>query len=89
MSKVARWSRLLTALPLAVVILLVGIGLSRAGVIENPGTALWPTYDLLHVDTLQGSLLEPTMWFPLGFHVLLWTLVIYAVISVVQTLRQR
>jgi hypothetical protein len=87
MSNVARWSRLLTAALGAVGILLAGLGLSHLGVIENPSVALWPTYDLLNLDTLRGSPIS-TMWVPFGFHVLIWTAVLYAVLAIVQYLRE-
>jgi hypothetical protein len=88
MSNVARWSRLLTASLGAVVILLAGVGLSRAGVIENQSVALWPTYDLLHLEILRGPTPVSTMWFPFGVQVLIWTAVLYAVLALGRYLRQ-
>lgn len=88
MSNVARWSRLLSAGLGAVGILLAGLGLSRLGVIENQRVALWPTYDLLQLDTLRGSPIS-TMWVPFGFHVLIWTAVFYAILTLVGYLRER
>jgi hypothetical protein len=87
MSNVARWSRLLSAGLGAVGILLAGLGLSRLGVIENQSVALWPTYDLLQLDTLRGSPMS-TMLVPFAFHVLIWTAVLYVVMTLVAFLRE-
>ncbi len=89
MSNVARWSRLLTASLGAVAILLAGLGLSRAGVIENQSIALWPTYDLLHLEVFHGSPPASTMWFSFGVQVLIWTAVLYAVLALGRYLRRR
>ena len=89
MSNVARWSRLLTAGLGAVAILLAGLGLSRAAVIENPSIALWPTYDLLHLEVFHGSLPAPTMWFSFGVQVLIWTVVLYTGLALGRYLRRR
>lgn len=89
MSNVARWSRLLTASLGAVGILLAGVGLSRAGVIENQSTALWPTYDLLHLEIFHGPPPASTMWFSFGVQVLIWTAVLYAVLALGRFLQQR
>jgi hypothetical protein len=88
MSNVARWSRLLTALLGAVGILVVGVGLSRAGVIGSEGVALWPTYDLLHVETLRGSASISTMWFPFAAQVFIWTAILYALLALGERLRR-
>ncbi len=89
MSNVARWSRLLTASLGAVAILLAGLGLSRAGVIENQSIALFPTYDLLHLEVFHGSPPASTMWFSFGVQVLIWTAVLYAVLALGRYLRRR
>lgn len=89
MSRVDRWSRLLTAVSLAVVILLVGLGLFRAGVIQDPGNALWPTYDLLNLDILQGNPPISDMAFAFGVHVLIWTAILYAALSLGRFVRQK
>lgn len=89
MSNVARWSRLLTAGLGAVFILVAGLGLLRVGVIQNPGSALWPTYGLLNLDVLHDSPSISTMAFPYGVHVLIWTAVLYALLSLGRHLRQR
>lgn len=83
MSKVARWSRLLTAIVGAVVILLVGLFFFRAEVIHDPSVALWPTYGLLQLDALPGAR-APETWFPYGVHLLIWTAVLYGVLAVFQ-----
>jgi hypothetical protein len=88
MSNVARWSRLLTATLGAIGILLAGVGLSRVGVIENESAALWPTYRLLSVGSLRGPPTVSTMWFPFAVHVLIWTAILYAVLSLGQFLRR-
>lgn len=88
MSNVARWSRLLTASLGAVAILLAGLGLSRAAVIENQSIALWPTYDLLHLEVFHGSPPPPTMWFSFGVQVLIWTAVLYTVLALGRYLRR-
>lgn len=89
MSNVARWSRLLTASLSAVGILLAGVGLSRIGVIENQSAALWPAYDLLHLETPRGPMQVSTMWFPFGVQVLIWTAVLYVVLALGQYLQRR
>jgi uncharacterized membrane protein len=89
MSKVARWSLLLTAILGAVVILLAGVGLFRAGVIESQSAALWPTYDLLNLEIFQGRVAAPTMWFSLGVQVLIWTVALYVVLALGRFIRQR
>ena len=88
MSNVARWSRLLTALLGAVGILVAGVVLSRVGVIENQSVALWPTYDLLHVETLRGPASLSTMWFPFAVQVFVWTVIWYAVLAVGERLQR-
>ena len=89
MSSVARSSRLLAASLGAVAILVTGVGLSRLGVIENQSTALWPTYDLLHLEIFHGPPPASTMWFSFGVQVLFWTAVLYAVFALGRYLRQR
>jgi hypothetical protein len=89
MSNVARWSRFLTAGLGAVAILLAGLGLSRAAVIENQRIALWPTYDLLHLEVFHGSPPASTMWFSFGVQVLIWTAVLYTVLALGRYLRRR
>ena len=89
MSKVDRWSRLLTAVLGAIGILLVGLGLLRIGVIEDRSTALWPTYDLLNLEIFHGSLPASTMVFSFGVHVLIWTAILYALLSLGRRLRPR
>jgi hypothetical protein len=88
MSNVARWSRLLTAVFGAVVILLLGLFFVRAGVIHDPSTALWPTYGLLQLDALPGAQ-APETWFPYGVHVLIWTAALYGVLAVFQRAQKR
>jgi hypothetical protein len=88
MSNVARWSRLLSAGLGAVVILLAGVGLSRVGVIQNPSVALWPTYDLLHLEIGRDPTPLSSMWFPFGFQVLIWTAVLYAALALGRYLRR-
>jgi hypothetical protein len=88
MSNVDRWSRLLTAGLGAVVILLAGMGLSRVGVIENPSIALWPTYDLLHLEIVRGPTPLSSMLFPFGFQVLIWTAALYAALALGRYLRR-
>jgi hypothetical protein len=89
MSKVDRWSRLLTAVLGAIGILLAGLGLMRAGVIENRSTALWPTYDLLSLEVLHDRMPASTMAFSFGLHVLIWTAILYALLSLGRRLRPR
>jgi hypothetical protein len=89
MSKVARWTRLLTAGLGAVAILLAGVGLYRVGVIENPSTALWPTYDILNLEVFHGAPPVSTLAFSFGVQVLIWTAVLYALLSLARSLRRR
>ena len=89
MSRVDRWSRFLTAVSLAVVILLVGLGLFRAGVIQDPGYALWPTYDLLSLGVLQGNPPISEMAFAFGVHVLIWTAILYGVMALARFARKQ
>ena len=89
MSRVDRWSRLLTAVLGAIGILLGGLGLLRVGVIENRSTALWPTHDLLNLEIFQGRLPPSTMAFSFGLHVLIWTAILYALLSIGRRLRPR
>lgn len=88
MSSVARWSRFLTASLGAVGILLAGLGLARAGVIEHQSTALWPTYDLLNLDLFGGPPPAPTLWFSYGMQFVFWTIVLYLVLTVGARLRR-
>ncbi|HEU5249773.1 MAG TPA: hypothetical protein VFW15_07280 [Thermoanaerobaculia bacterium] len=88
MSRVDRWSRFLTAVSIAVVILLGGLGLFRAGVIQDPGSALWPTYDLLSLDILQGNPPIIEMAFAFGVHVLIWTGILYGLLSLGRFVRR-
>ena len=88
MSNVARWSRLLTAVVGAVAILLVGLLLFHVEVIHDPAVAMWPTYDLLHLDAIPSAQ-DSTTWFPLGVHVFVWTAILYAVLAVVQRAQKR
>jgi hypothetical protein len=89
MSRVDRWSRFLTAVSLAVVILLGGLGLFRAGVITDPSSALWPTYDLFNLDVLQGHPPISEMVFAFGVHVLIWTAALYGVMALFRFVRQQ
>lgn len=81
MSNVARWSRLLTSVVGAVAILLVGLLLFHVEVIHDPAVALWPTYSLLQLDAIPSAQ-APETWFPFAVHVLVWTAVLYGVLSV-------
>jgi hypothetical protein len=89
MSKVDRWSRLLTAILGAIGILLAGLGLLRVGVIEDRRIAFWPTYGLLNLEILQDRMPASTMTFSVGFHLLVWTAILYAVLSLGRYLRPR
>jgi hypothetical protein len=89
MSKVDRWSRLLTAILGAIGILLAGLGLLRAEVIKDRSTALWPTYDLLNLEILHDRMPASTMAFSVGIHVLIWTAILYALLSLGRRLRSR
>ena len=88
MSKVARWSRFLTATVGAVALLLLGVFLFRVEVIRDPSVALWPTYGLLQLDALPSAQ-APETWFPYGVHVLIWTAALYGVLAVVQRAQKR
>lgn len=89
MSNVARWSRLLTAGVGAVAILLAGVVLSRARVIQSQKTALWPTYDLLNLDLFRDLAPPSTMAFAFGVQLVIWTAALYALLSLGRYLRQR
>ena len=88
-SSVARWSRLLAASFIAVVIAVAGLGLARAGVIGNQRTALWPTYDLLSLEVIRSSTPLSAMWFPFGVQVVIWTVLLYAVFALGEYIRRR
>jgi len=89
MSKVDRWSRLLTAVLGGIGILLAGLGLLRVGVIGDRRIALWPTYDLLNLEILHDRMPASTMAFSFGVHVLIWTAILYALLSLGRRLRPR
>jgi len=89
MSKVDRWSRLLTAVVGGIGILLAGLGLLRVGVIGDRRIALWPTYDLLNLEILHDRMPASTMAFSFGVHVLIWTAILYALLSLGRRLRPR
>jgi hypothetical protein len=89
MSRVDRWSRLLTAVLGGIGILLAGLGLLRVGVIEERRIALWPTHGLLNLEIFQGRLPPSTMAFSFGVHVLIWTAILYALLSLGRRLRPR
>ena len=88
MSSVARFSRFLLAVFGAVVILLVGLLFFRIEVIHDPANALWPTYDLLHLNAIPSAQ-DPSTWFPLAVHVFVWTVVLYAILAVAQRAQKR
>jgi hypothetical protein len=88
MSNVARFSRFLLAVFGAVVILMVGLLLFHIEVIHDPSVALWPTYGLLHLNTVP-SVQDPSTWFPLAVHVFVWTVVLYAILAVAQRAQRR
>ena len=88
MSNVARFSRFLLAVVGAVAVLLVGIVLFRIEVIHDPAVAMWPTYDLLHLDALPSAQ-APETWFPYGVHVFVWTVILYALLAVAQRAQKR
>jgi uncharacterized membrane protein (GlpM family) len=79
MSAVRRWNLFLLALFLAVVILVLGVGACRVGVIQDQRVALWPTFELLHLDRVEGD--EPVSNLALygGVQVAIWTLFAYFV----------
>jgi hypothetical protein len=58
-------------------------------VIENQSIALWPTYDLLHLEVFHGSPPASTMWFSFAVQILIWTAVLYALLALGRYLRQR
>ena len=89
MSKVDRWSRLLTAVLGGIGILLAGLGLLRVGVIGDRRIALWPTYDHLNLEILHDRMPASTMAFSFGVHVLIWTAILYALLSLGRRLRPR
>jgi hypothetical protein len=73
MNPVRRWNLFLRAVILAVGVLILGVGAFRAGVIEDPHLALWPTFGLLHLDEIQGPLPLSRLALVSAVQVTIWT----------------
>jgi hypothetical protein len=79
MSAVRRWNLFVRAALVAVGILVFGVGAFRVGVIEDERVALWPTFELLHLDRLQGQ--QPLSGLALiaAVQIMIWTLLTFLV----------
>lgn len=89
MSVVRKWNVFLRALIAATGILVLGVGALRLGVIGDPRLALWPTFDMLHLDRLQGPQ-QPlsSQLVPFAVQVMVWTLPLYLLFNALGSARR-
>jgi len=86
MSAVRRWNLFLRAASVAVVILVLGLLAFRVGVIEDQRVALWPTFDLLHLDRLDADQPLSSLVLYGAVQLAIWTLLAYGVFVVVDSI---
>lgn len=77
MSAVRKWTLFLRAVFAAIGILALGVGAFRVGVIEDERLALWPTFELLHLDKLQGQQPLSSLAEVAAVQLAIWTLLAY------------
>ena len=77
MSTVRKWTLFLRAVVVAIGILVLGVGAFRVGVIEDQRLALWPTFELLHLDRFQGEQPLSILALLAAVQVTIWTLLAY------------
>jgi hypothetical protein len=77
MSAVRKWTLFLRAVIVAIGVLVLGVGAFRVGVIENERLALWPTFELLHLETFQGPQPLSRLALFAAVQLTIWTLFAY------------
>jgi len=79
MSAVRRWNLFVRAALVAVGILVLGVGAFRVGVIEDQRVALWPTFELLHLDKFEGQQPLSRLALIATVHIVIWTFLAFLV----------
>ncbi len=79
MSAVRKWTLFLRAVFVAIGVLALSVGAFRVGVIADERLALWPTFELLHLDRLEGPQPVSSLALFAAVHVTIWTALAYFV----------
>ena len=87
MSAVRRWNLLVRAVLVSVAILVLGVGAFRTRVIEDQRVALWPTFELLHLENLEGPQPLPLLLQIAAVQIAVWTLIAFLVFYGLDSLR--
>ncbi len=87
MSAVRKWTLFLRAVFVAIGILALGVGAFRAGVIENERVALWPTFELLHLETLESHPPPLSLALIAAVQITTWTILVYFVFVGLDSIR--
>lgn len=88
MSAVRKWTLFLRAVIVAIGILVLGVSAFRVGVIEDPRLALWPTFELLHLDRFQGQQPLSRLALFASVQVTIWTLLAYVLFTGLDAVRR-
>jgi len=87
MSAVRRWSLFLRAVLVAIAILALGAGAYHAGIVENQRLALWPAFEILHVEKLEGPQPVSSLAEVAVVQVAIWTLLSFIAFVVLDSIR--
>lgn len=77
MSAVRKFTLFLRAVIVAIGILVLGVGAFRVDVIQDQRLALWPAFELLHLDRFQGQQPLSRLALVAAVQVTIWTLLAY------------
>ena len=88
MSAVRKWTLFLRAVIVAIGILVLGVCAFRVGVIEDQRLALWPTFDLLHLERFRGE--QPVLRLAVvaAIQVTIWALFAYLLFTGLDAVRR-
>jgi hypothetical protein len=87
MSAVRKWTLFLRAVFVAIAILALGVGAFRVGVIEDQRLALWPAFELLHLDRLEAHQPVSSLALLAGVQITIWTVLGYFVFVGLDSIR--
>lgn len=87
-SAVRKWTLFLRAVIIAIGILVLGVGAFRVGVLEDQRLALWPTFELLHLDRFPGQQPVSRLALFAAVQVTIWTLLFYGLFTGLDAVRR-
>lgn len=78
----------LRAIIVAIGVLVLGVGAFRLGIVDDQRLALWPTFDLLKLESGQGQQPLSTLAPVFAVQVTIWTLLVYLLLTGLGSLRR-